>query len=86
MTTTTHPAGRRSSAHTLPTGARVIYTGSLTTHHGLYKAYECRCERCIDLWLDHQEMRYRLEPTGATRTPDCGSNPRCVRRRSLTTL
>jgi hypothetical protein len=66
----------------LDDGTIVVYTGSLRAHHGLYRAYACLCRRCEHLAI----ARYNLVPTGATRTPSCGGDPKCVRRSSLTTL
>lgn len=73
------PMYRGSALHD---GTLVAYTGTLTAHHGLYRTYVCACRRCEHLGIP----RYTLMPTGATRTPACGSDPKCVRRSSLTPL
>ncbi|MFJ2774618.1 hypothetical protein [Streptomyces sp. NPDC087300] len=68
--------------YVLAEGTRVLYTGSMAEHHGLYRVSVCECRRCCGLGM----LRYRLKPTGATRTPACGGDPKCVRRASLTVV
>lgn len=82
--TTVHPAPASPAVarRDLEDGDRVLYLGSMRAHHGLYRAYQCGCRRCEHLAIP----RYTLRPTGATRTPACGGDPKCVRRSSLTVV